>query len=311
MKIQSHTTSSIVMCRPFHFGYNDQTGQDNEFQHQPSGQVTDIQRKAMQELDNAAKQLSEVGVEVLVLEHSQEKQLPDAVFPNNWFTTHDDGSIRLYPMKTPNRQQEVAPQLLTKLFKQAGYQVSQLDMISDRFNSNDILEGTGAIVFDHSEGYAYAAISERCSEKLFLDYCEEYQWLPITFVANSSHQQPIYHTNVMMSVGREFTVICGETLSPNQRKLLLNQLQDHKAHLLDISFLQAEQHFCGNILEIKSQSGDPVIAMSANAWLGFTPQQQKTLESLGQCVPCDIETIEYIGGGSMRCMMAENFLPKA
>jgi hypothetical protein len=265
----------------------------------------------MKEFDQAVQQLSDAGVEVLILEHDPDKRLPDAVFPNNWFTTHPDGSIRLYPMKTPNRQQEIAPQKLTQLLRQAGYRVSQMDLVPNTVGSAGILEGTGAIVFDHSNGFAYAALSERCSEQLFLDYCEYYQWIPITFVARSSHQQPIYHTNVMLSVGQDFAVICGESLSEPVRRQLISQLQDYKSHVLDISFLQTERHFCGNILEVKSQSGEPVIAMSANAWLGFTPQQQKTLESLGLCVPCNIETIEFIGGGSMRCMMAENFLPKA
>jgi hypothetical protein len=298
------------MCRPLHFGYNEQTGQDNEFQHQPTGQSSEIQLKAMKEFDRAVQKLTDAGVEVLILEHDPELRLPDAVFPNNWFTTHADGSIRLYPMKTPNRQQEVAPQKLSRLLQQAGYRVTTIDLVKETLGTPGILEGTGAIVFDHTHRNAYAAISERCSEKLFLDYCEYYQWIPTSFVACSSHQQPIYHTNVMMSVGKDFAVVCSESIADAQRASVIEQLKQHKSHLLEISYLQAEQHFCANILELKSQSGDPVIAMSANAWLGFTPQQQRTLESLGNCVPCDIDTIEYVGGGSMRCMIAENFLPR-
>lgn len=310
--MNGHTTNSIVMCRPLHFGFNEQTGADNEFQHRPLQSESDkITTQALAEFDKAVKTFLNHGIEILVLEHPDDLNVPDAVFPNNWFTTHSDGSIRLYPMKTPNRRQEVVPHRLRDLLTQAGYKVAAIESVESCLQSQQILEGTGAIIFDHEHQYAYAALSERCEEKIFLDYCLEYDCVPVIFHAASSHQQPIYHTNVIMSVGTKFAVVCSEALELKDRNKVTEQLEAHGKQVVDITFEQMEQSFCGNILEIKNNQGQPCIAMSNTAWLGFTAQQRQLLESFGQCIVNDVKTIEHIGGGSMRCMMAENFLPRA
>ena len=310
MSQQTHTTNSAVMCRPFHFGFNVQTHQDNSFQHKPEGTALKVQSQAFDEFESAAKQLSQAGINILILEHEPTLKIPDAVFPNNWFTTHADGSVKLYPMKTENRRQELTPKRLKDLLIGAGYRVDRIDLINDSVGCEGILEGTGALVFDHLANKAYAAISERCEESLFMEYCRHYNWSPFTFQAKGSTGQPIYHTNVMLSVGREFAVVCGASIAESQRSQVLTQLQQNHSHVIDISLQQAESMFCANILELQNQQGDPIIAMSETAFNGFTSEQKNILSSCGDIVACKIPTIEHIGGGSMRCMLAENFLPK-
>lgn len=310
MSQQPHTTNSAIMCRPFHFGFNEQTNKDNAFQHKPEGTALKVQSQAFDEFESAASKLSQAGVNILILEHEPTLKIPDAVFPNNWFTTHADGSVKLYPMKTENRRQEVTPKRLKDLLLNSGYQVECIEIVNDSVGFDGILEGTGAVVFDHHSNKAYAAISERCEESIFMEYCRHYNWSPIAFQATGSTGQPIYHTNVMLSIGNKFAVVCGASISKPQRNQVMEQLQQNHLHVIDISLQQAETMFCANILELQNQQGDPVIAMSETAFNGFTTEQKSKLSACGDIVACKIPTIEHIGGGSMRCMLAENFLPK-
>ncbi len=304
-----HTTSSIVMCHPLHFGFNPETGADNEFQHAPSAPQQDILDAAIREFDHAAQTLSKANIEVLVLEHPAHLHVPDAVFPNNWFTTHQDGTLLIYPMKTPNRQNEVQPELLQHLFKKAGYQINSIESITDSCAVNGILEGTGALIFDRPNKVLFAALSERCEAQLLETFCQHYQWQSCQFISNSSHQVPIYHTNVMMSLGKHFAVIAGESLNEKDKQNVYQQLDRLNKTIIPISLDQTEESFCGNILELSDKNGDAVIAMSQSAFDGFTSSQKKQLELYGSLLPCNIQTIEYVGGGSLRCMIAENFLP--
>ncbi|NVJ60423.1 MAG: hypothetical protein HWE27_08535 [Gammaproteobacteria bacterium] len=300
--------SSIVMCRPFHFGFNQQTGADNTFQHNTNS-PEQVQKQAMKEFDNAVSSLQNIGVEVLILEHPINQNLPDAIFPNNWFTTHSSGELLLYPMKTPNRQLEVEPERLKNLFVEAGYEVNNIIRLDQQANSR-VLEGTGAIVFDHWQHQAFAGLSERCDVDLFNQLCDSLNYSPISFKTAGSEAIPFYHTNVMLSIGHQFSVICSDAIDNNQRSSVINQLQSSDKTIIDVSLEQAEQSFCCNILQLENCSGESIIAMSKSAYNGFNNQQVRQLEKLGSLLIADIPTIEYIGGGSLRCMMAENFLPR-
>ncbi|WP_246128482.1 citrulline utilization hydrolase CtlX [Pleionea sediminis] len=298
------------MCRPLRFGFNEQTGSDNEFQHKPSKQEAEtVLTSALSEFDNAVNQLTEHGVEVLVLEHPEDLHVPDAVFPNNWFTTHSDGTVLLYPMKTANRKIEVIPQKLNALLENSGYRIKNIEDITESLNQNQILEGTGAIIFDHEYQQAYTALSDRCEQAIVEAYCQKYGWQSNIFNATSSHGKSVYHTNVVMSIGSEFAVICGESIAKTERTIIFEKLESCKKKVIDISFEQMERYFCGNILEVKNSKDETTIVMSQSAWRGFNTTQRKQLENLGHCLINDVHTIEHIGGGSMRCMMAENFLP--
>jgi len=320
-----HVTNTILMVRPVDFAFNEQTAADNEFQHVPMDRSSEeINRYALEEFDESVFRLREAGVNVIVLEgqdHNQKKKKhPDAVFPNNWFSTHPDGTVTLYPMCTPNRRDEVdrcheVKQLLIK----HGFQVEEMSMLGfpkqqqgqpiDRY-----LEGTGSMVIDHVNGIVYAAKSVRTDEDLLKEFmaanADTYHKL-VAFDTCSSSGLPFYHTNVMMSVGERFAVICSECIVEEDRDLVVEELKKTKEVVIDITLEQAEKYFCGNIIQVKNVVGERVIAMSASCLKGFTSHQLEILEEHGKIVPLPVsDTIEFVGGGSARCMIAEIFLPQ-
>ncbi|NVK87318.1 MAG: hypothetical protein HWE13_04295 [Gammaproteobacteria bacterium] len=301
-------THSIIMCQPDSFGYNSQTGSDNEFQHRSDLASNEVTARALNEFANSVERLRAHGLEVLVLEHHDGINRPDAVFPNNWFTTHPNGEVLLYPMKTPNRQREVVPEQLRSLLQQNGYHVSKMHPSADICQG--IVEGTGAMVFDHVQQQVYAALSERCEHRSLLEVATYLDYTPVVFTANSQHNTPIYHTNVMMSVGEDFAVVCLDSITQAERNSVLAELEAAAKQVITITAEQCEQSFCANILQVKSAQNEPLILLSKNALNGFSAAQRVMLERHGQLVDCNIATIEHIGGGSLRCMVAENFLPR-
>ena len=302
-----HTTHSIIMVPPVDFAFNEQTGQDNEFQ-QPSDLPLDVIRDdALSEFNEMVNILRDHHVEVLLLNKQHDTPpLPDAVFPNNWFSTDNQGSITLYPMKTLNRQAEIRPHALSQLLERNHYKIKHTKTIE---HQNQVLEGTGSIIFDHNNTTAYAALSERCDEQLFNNYCQTRGYQAISFQTAASSGKPFYHTNVMMSIGDSFVVICSEAIISNQEQVL-NKLSSHHKQIIDISLEQAEKSFCANILQLHNLRNEKLIVMSESAYNGFSKAQRNQLEKHGTLVRCPIPTIETIGGGSARCMIAENFLPR-
>jgi len=311
---QNHTTNSVIMVPPTDFAFNEQTGSDNEFQNKPQQSNEYLREDALCEFNEMVNLLRDEHIEVLLLnKHAQSHQelpeLPDAVFPNNWFSTSSDGTLTLYPMKTPNRRAEVRPDELTLLLHRSGYRINKTEHVDK--NHQQILEGTGSIIFDHNNQIAYAAVSDRCDKALFEEFCQQRGYTPISFNSQSSRGKPFYHTNVMMSVGEHFVVICLDSIIDNQQKQqLLDSFAETKKEVIDISFEQTEKSFCGNILQLHNSKGDKIIVMSDSAYRGFTKQQKAKLEKHGRLLPCPIPTIEQVGGGSTRCMLAENFLKK-
>ncbi|RDX35719.1 hypothetical protein DZA50_06220 [Kangiella sp. HD9-110m-PIT-SAG07] len=306
----SHTTSSIIMVPPNDFCYNHETAQDNEFQQKTDTPHYLVKESAIEEFTLMVNQLRDHHVEVLLLnKHHGDDEMPDAVFPNNWFCTRHDGSIDIFPMKTQNRRAEVRPEALSKLLTHNGYQITE---INDYQGQKDaFLEGTGAMIFDHRHTKTYAAISERCDADLLTNYSSGRDYDVISFDSSSRKDTPFYHTNVMMSLGEQFAVICLDSIKdPQQRASVEASLQSDQKHIIDISLKQAEQHFCANLIQLRNQKNEPLIVLSESAYHGFTKEQRQKLETHGKLIACDIHTIESIGGGSARCMIAENFLPK-
>ena len=235
-------TNTVMMVPPVSFGFNDETGLDNEFQHRPDVDEEVIEGKALGEFDDAAASLRVAGVNVLELEPSGDGlETPDAIFPNNWFVTDGDGRIWIYTMKTENRRWEIRPEDAADLLGRKGYKVTAIEKVSE--DPEQILEGTGAIVFDHEHRLAYAALSERCQESLLRSHCERIGYRPVAFTTQSSKGQPIYHTNVVMSVGKDFVVACVESIVEADRQGFLDALEASGKKLMDISFAQMEQHF--------------------------------------------------------------------
>lgn len=319
MYTQRHLTQSVIMVRPHDFGFNEQTGLDNEFQHRPDSttEAATIRNRAMHEFDRMVDILDGAGVEVLILDKPDDGvTVPDAVFPNNWFSTREDGNVFIYPMKTPNRQAEVQIPELESLLSSNQYQVNSLIDLRARYNDKTsavkALEGTGSLIFHHPTGSLFAAISERCDPELLKRYADEQQYQLYAFTSNSRQGAPIYHTNVLMSCGENFAVIADEILTDDKStQAAMNHLADSVEDLISITEQQMTDNFCGNILQLQTSKDQPVILMSESARKGFTPAQIKRLERHGELLVCPIPTIEYIGGGSARCMVAENFLPRS
>lgn len=308
-------TDTLLMVRPVDFGFNAQTGADNVFEHLAKDDPSVVTGRAMQEFGAMVQKLRAAGINVLVLERAHRRhreKTPDAVFPNNWVTIDHHGAVMVFPMKTPNRRAETGRIAdVMQLLHASGYVTHGRPTYVGN-GSHHALEGTGAMVLDHRDKVAYAALSERCDAQLLEQYAHKQHYAaPVAFHTQGSGGKPFYHTNVMMSVGDGFAVVCDECIADAQeRSRVLDDLrQTHE--LVDISLQQTEMHFCANILQVANNAGEPFIVMSQNAYNGFTEDQRRSLAKYGQLLPVDIHTIESVGGGSARCMMAEVFAPKA
>jgi len=303
---------AVVMVRPVDFAFNEETGADNVFQHRLGLAPQEVTRLALAEFDAMVERLRSHDLDVLVMDKRHDEHVtPDAVFPNNWFSTGHDGSVYVYPMHTPNRRRERRVEQLSQLLLDNGFRIDQLSWAGHPLEEELILEGTGVMIFDHPRKRVYAARSHRCHPTALYRYAR-LRGLDevVLFDTADSHGVPIYHTNVMMSVGERVAVICGQSLHrDDERAHVFAKLAEHH-EVIDISFEQVEQHFCGNILQLAARDGTPLMVMSEQAWNGFTPEQQRTLERHGQPVVNPIPTIEAVGGGSCRCMLAEVFLPR-
>ncbi|MCG8687616.1 MAG: arginine deiminase-related protein [Desulfobacterales bacterium] len=309
----SRTTDTILMVRPYDFGFNEETGRDNEFQQRLDMTEQEVNQKANKEFQAMVDKLRAEGVTVLVLEKPDTPypKTPDAIFPNNWFSTEHDGTLITYPMAAMNRRSERRPEDVEKLLKANGYKIRNVLHVGELDEKKRFLEGTGSMIIDHRAEVVYAAKSQRCDPDQFDNFIRlRFFEQGIMFDTKSSSGTPIYHTNVMMSIGDKYAVICLECIcNPEERKLVKSTLEKD-FEVIEISMDQMENHFCGNILQVNSAGGRPLIVMSQKAHAGFNDDQISRMEQYGTILPMDLTVIESIGGGSARCMMAEIFSEK-
>ena len=301
-------TSTVVMIRPDYFGFNTQTAETNVFQVNVNGlSEKQIRDAALQEFENMVEILTQNEIEVITLSSRTDIPTPDAVFPNNWFSHHDNDLIILYPMLTANRRAERQTDALLQILEENGSQQQKvIDLSLDEIEGN-ILEGTGSMVLDRQHKVSFAMESPRTSKSEFEKWCQLMGYEGIFFHAYDEKDLPIYHTNVIMSVGEEFVVACTDSIKKQEeKKILEKKFKDLGKKIIPITLQQVSQ-MCGNILQLRTKNGKKKIIMSENARNGFTPEQRQLLESFGEVVSVDISTIEKIGGGSARCMMAEVF----
>jgi len=306
------------MVRPHDFGFNEQTGSDNAFQHRPESvaEGQSIRKSAMLEFEKMVNILRKAGVEVLILDKPvTSTSLPDAVFPNNWFSTTADGRLFLYPMKTLNRQAEVQQVELQALFEENHYELKDVIDLRTIWLADGqpmkALEGTGSLIFHHPTGTIFAAMSERCNKAELEYFADKYNYQVFSFASKSQAGLPIYHTNVLMSCGENFAVITEQILVDDSASAIaMESLRASVDDIVTITEQQMADSFCGNILQLCDNNNQPIIVMSESAFNGFTTVQLAVLEQHGSLIICPIPTIEYIGGGSARCMIAENFLAK-
>lgn len=294
---------SLIMVSPDSFGFNEQTAESNFFQKNVND--SQIKEKAMAEFSSAVKKIKDHGIEVYVFASPKETKCPDAVFPNNWISTHTDGTIILYPMCTPNRRAERNPEIVNWL--RTNFNVKNFTDLSFYEKENLFLEGTGSIVFDHQAKTAYACISPRTNERVLNDVCRLLGYKPFVFEATDLNGNQIYHTNVVMSVGKKTAVVCLESISElTERNMLTESLRTSGLEIIDISFAQMNS-FCGNVLEVENNAGENYCIMSKTAFDSFSEEQKVTLRKNTVLLPLEIPEIEKTGGGSARCMLAELF----
>ena len=304
-------TSSVIVARPHHFKFNPETAGDNLFQNVMNLENSEnFRAKVMHEFDRFVGLLREVGLHVSILDDTDPPadELIDSLFPNNWFSTDRFGMIKVFPMLATNRQAEVRPEYLRKLLESEDFYVKEV--VDYRTKLNGVLEGTGSIVKDHINSTIYASLSSRCEWEALKSFKDLSSWnIGCCFKSSDRRGYPIYHTNVLLSLGDKFAVLCDEAIPDKEdRRLLTERLSEHREVIL-ISMSQME-HFCGNVLELESRSGEPLLLMSQSAFENFSSDQLNSLQKFARIVAIPIPTIEKVGGGSIRCMLAENFLPQ-
>lgn len=309
-----NTTSTIMMIRPVQFRLNEQTAVNNYYQKALEGITPEnVQQRALAEFDGCVQKLRDNDIEVLVVKDTPEPSTPDSIFPNNWISFHDDGVIGLYPMYAENRRLERRQDIIDDL-DAFGYQITNMIDLSGTEDSGKFLEGTGSLILDRGNQIAYAAISERTHPDVIKDFESAFNYKVVSFVANQTvegKRLPIYHTNVMMALGHEFAVICLDTIDDvAERKMVVDSLENSGKEVIEISENQ-KAHFAGNMLQVENKSGDRFMVMSAAAYDSLQEDQKtKILEYNKGIISSSLDTIEALGGGSARCMMAEVFLPK-
>lgn len=300
-------TNTILMVRPAAFGFNPQTAEDNAFQEDP-GDLRDleIRKLARKEFDGLLAKLRSVGVDVIKVEDTEAPRKTDAVFPNNWFSTHEDGLIITYPMISPIRRLERSSDVIDELVATYGY--SRLIRLEEWEKEGRFLESTGSVILDRPNRVAYACRSERTDELVLRQWAEMMNFTTHVFDATDKDGIPIYHTNVMLALGVDFAVICLECIrNPEERAEVESALRASGREIVPITMAQVYS-FAGNMLQVEGKD-DRYLVMSTTAYNSLTPEQIATLEKYTRLLHSPLDTIETYGGGSARCMMAEVFLP--
>lgn len=300
------TTSNLLMIKPVRFDFNAETAVNNSFQQASADQQ--VSEKAAAEFDRFVSVLRNAGVQVTVVEDTPEPHTPDSVFPNNWISFHEDGTIFLYPMFAVNRRQERKPHVLAAITEK--FSIEKTIDLTAYEQQQVFLEGTGSMVLDREHKIAYACLSPRTDFHVLNDWCSKAGFRPVAFTSVDGKGDPIYHTNVMMCIADQFAVICLDSIpNANERKAVVETLQDTKKEIIEISFDQMNR-FAGNMLQVENTSGQHYLVMSSQAYNSLTAEQIQRIEKYNPILHSDITTIETNGGGSARCMMAEVFLAK-
>jgi len=298
------TTNTVLLVRPASFSYNKETALSNAFQNEISTVAEGLQAKALEEFNTFVSILENKGISVQVFEDTPLPIKPDAIFPNNWISIHADGRLVLYPMCTPNRQQERRLDIVEQLEKE--YQITEIIDLSAYEQEGRYLEGTGSIIFDHKNKTAYACLSQRTDKLLFEEVVKRLGYKALSFYAFDQNNAAIYHTNVMMSIGDGFSVICLESIKNElERDVVRNSLLTSGLEIVEIS-LEQVNNFAGNMLALNVEE-QQILVMSQSAYDCLKEEQKKQLEKYCELLPLAIPTIETVGGGSARCMICEIF----
>jgi hypothetical protein len=306
---ESQLASAVLMIRPVRFQSNPHTAESNKFQGRNSSSPEQQQRDAAAEFAGLRQALEGAGISVLCFDDTAEPHTPDAIFPNNWVSFHADGTVVLYPMEAPNRRTERRDDIIDSLTDEYGFHVSQVVDLSAHEEDQRFLEGTGSLVLDRTNRIAYACLSSRTHLDALGDFAQRMDYDVVAFDAVDSDGAAIYHTNVLMNIGEQMAVVCAEAIPrEDQRRAVIDSLQGTGHEVLHITYAQMDA-FAGNMLELRSASGQRVIAMSSQALESLNSEQRQTIAANAQIVSAPIKKIESSAGGSVRCMLAEVHLP--
>ena len=305
---EQQTAGAVLMVRPAQFGSNAETAASNFFQHSELG-ASNAAKNAQREFDSLALALAGAGVRVHQFAGQRSAALPDEVFPNNWLSLHADGTAVLYPMLAPSRRLERRRDILDALVDSCGYRIDQVLDLTGLEARGEYLEGTGSVVLDRVQRVAYACLSPRTHVNALAELARALRYEVVPFTAVDAAGRPIYHTNVVLSLGTRFAALCTAAIADAaERRSVVARLEASGREVVDLSRTELEGFAC-NLLELAGSNG-PVIAMSAAALHALADRTRGALERYGQLVTADIATIERLGGGSVRCMLAEVALPE-
>jgi hypothetical protein len=307
MSAGNQTSNAVLLVRPGSFGFHAEAAASNAFASAPGD--AHVHAKALDEFEGLARRLSQARVNTLILEDSTDPAKPDAVFPNNWVSFHSDGTVVLYPMATAARRLERNLDGMTALLSGSGFEVRRVLDLSGHEGRERFLEGTGSLILDRPRRQAFASLSARTDRDVIAEFDEELDYSTLVFEAADAAGQPIYHTNVLLSLGTRFAVLCTEAVAPGARAALIAEIEGSGRDLIEVDFDQMGRFAC-NLLELRNRDGDPVIALSSTALDAFRPDQRRVLEGFGELIAVPIPTIESVGGGSVRCMIADIHLPR-
>ncbi len=310
-KKYAQNTNTILMIQPVSFRYNEQTAVNNYYQKVPNGLTPEnAQEKALQEFTDFVLKLRAKGIQVITIEDTKEPDTPDSIFPNNWVSFHENGTVGLYPMYAVNRRLERREDILDHL-ENEGFIIHDVIDYTEAEEEEIFLEGTGSMILDRENRKAYLAVSPRSNEELFIEFCEDFEFTPILFKSYQTvegQRELIYHTNVMMCVGDRYAVICLDSIDdPKEKKFVTHSLKEDGKEIIALTEEQVNQ-FAGNMLQVQGKDSKYLV-MSSAAYHSLTDEQVKSIERYNPIIHSDLAVIEACGGGSARCMMAEVFLP--
>ncbi len=304
-------TNTILMIRPVSFRMNKQTSINNFYQKEIEGlSEKEIQKRALFEFDPLVEKLKEAGVNIIVVKDTKEPDTPDSIFPNNWISFHQNNTVAIYPMFAKNRRNE-RREAVIDLIEENGFRINDVVDYTAAEEETIYLEGTGSLVLDRQNKIAYCALSPRANEDLFIEFCEDFEYMPIIFHAYQTvnkNKGLIYHTNVMMNLTEKSAIICLDVIAnKKERKMVLNWLMKSGKKIVTISEDQVD-HFAGNMIQVCGKDQEKYMVMSKAAFDSLNKNQIQNIEEESTILYSNIKTIETCGGGSVRCMMGEVFL---
>ena len=296
-------TKNILMIRPSSFGYNEDTSKDNFFQSKVDNMSDkEIQFAAIDEFENMCSILRDNGINIIVCENDKSKSLSDDVFPNNWVSFHKDKYV-IHSMYAESRRKEKNKSFIDKL-NNNGFNYALLNDYTNYEEDDIFLEGTGSVVLDRTNKVAYCSISKRSDQGLFEKFCNDIGYSPLTFTSYDSKGGIVYHTNVMMSIGDDFILVCFQSIvDEDERKKVKESIERSGRNIIEIDLKQMES-FAGNLLQL-GEPGNKVVVISNLAFSSLTTNQKQILSTESKILNIPIPVIQKCGGGSVRCMIAE------